>query len=298
MYPYFYVEKFKHSNMKTAPFILGTYFIVTVFFALTACHISESSSKEISPETSIAFDSISTSQTHFYQNDSSHPFYQLNLDIVYPTADKQLKQLFSTLIFADIYTPNDIHETVNAYFLYNAQSFDKEIATIPSGQQSVKTTGKDNLSGYTQIERIRCAIKYRNEDILSLQTTRSLLNENKDYIYSSCKNYVINCHSYQLLNEDSLFNKGYRPILRSLMIQKLLDKHQVRTTNELEDIGFFALEDITPNGNFFINTKGVTYTFNPGEIAIPSLGKTNITLPFNELNSLLKADSPLHPFMD
>ena len=82
-------------------------------------------------------------------------------------------------------------------------------------------------------------------------------------------------------------------LLRKLIQTALLESNNVQTIEELEDMGYFGMEEITPNNNFLITGKGVTYTFNAGEYSAFPLGKQEILLPYNLIRHLLREDSPI-----
>ena len=72
---------------------------------------------------------------------------------------------------------------------------------------------------------------------------------------------------------------------------------EVENAKELENIGYFSIEEIFPNGNFLIDEKGITYTFNEYEIAAYVVGPTHVCIPFEEISYLLKGDSPISKFI-
>ena len=55
----------------------------------------------------------------------------------------------------------------------------------------------------------------------------------------------------------------------------------------------FSIDEIFPNGNFLIDDNGITYTFNEYEIAAYVVGATNVHLPYEEIQYLLKKESPI-----
>ena len=67
---------------------------------------------------------------------------------------------------------------------------------------------------------------------------------------------------------------------------------------DLENIGFFSVEEIFPNGNFLVDEDGITYTFNEYEIAAYVVRETNVFLPYAEILYLLKKDSPIAKLID
>ena len=69
-------------------------------------------------------------------------------------------------------------------------------------------------------------------------------------------------------------------------------------TSPMENIGFFSVEEIFPNGNFLVDGDGITYTFNEYEIAAYVVRETNVFLPYAEIQYLLKKESPIAKLID
>jgi hypothetical protein len=61
--------------------------------------------------------------------------------------------------------------------------------------------------------------------------------------------------------------------------------------------GYFFAMNIVPNHNFNVTENGISYVFNPDEIAVYSMGQTEVLIPFNKLKSCLKKDSPIEELL-
>jgi hypothetical protein len=62
---------------------------------------------------------------------------------------------------------------------------------------------------------------------------------------------------------------------------------------ELENIGFFNLDEIYPNNNFYADETGITYTFNEYEIAAYVVGAVSVQIPYENIRHLLRRESPV-----
>lgn len=81
------------------------------------------------------------------------------------------------------------------------------------------------------------------------------------------------------LTPEDIFLPGYDNTLSILLFRHKFDgeKHK----NEYFD------DRIISNGNFTVSSKGVTYIYNPYEIAPASCGIIEVTIPWSELKSIL-----------
>jgi hypothetical protein len=96
-----------------------------------------------------------------------------------------------------------------------------------------------------------------------------------------------------LLTEDSIFNEGYEKMLNIIFKDKLLEANAVETIDQLENLGYFGIEEIMPNNNFLVDDKGITYTFNKGEYSALQLDEINIFIPYEEITDILKENAPI-----
>jgi len=110
----------------------------------------------------------------------------------------------------------------------------------------------------------------------------------KNYI-----NTVIDLKSGEKITEDDLFNETTKPLIVNMIIDKIMKSHKVGKASELQDIGYFDVSEIGLNKNFYLDEKGLTYTYNEYEIAAYAVGATEVRLGYNEIADLLKPGSPI-----
>lgn len=106
-------------------------------------------------------------------------------------------------------------------------------------------------------------------------------------------NTVIDLKSGEKITEDDLFNETTKPLIVNMIIDKIMKTHKVGKASELQDIGYFDVSEIGLNKNFYLDEKGLTYTFNEYEIAAYAVGATEVRLGYNEIADLLKPGSPV-----
>ena len=89
-----------------------------------------------------------------------------------------------------------------------------------------------------------------------------------------------------------LFKEGYEQELTRLLLAELEKQNKVTTESELEDIGYFITEPLSPTENFYLNEDGLSFFYNVYEIAPYVMGTTEIKVPFSAIESLLKEGNP------
>jgi hypothetical protein len=103
-------------------------------------------------------------------------------------------------------------------------------------------------------------------------------------------NYNIDLKNLVTITEEDLFKPNYRQFLSKKIIHHLMSQFTVNEPSMLLENGFFTLEDIAPNSNFWLNREGIHYTFNRYEIADRATGIITVSIPFTELTEILLPD--------
>ena len=111
-------------------------------------------------------------------------------------------------------------------------------------------------------------------------------------------NHVINLKTGNAITEEDIFIENFQDSLAQILIDHIAKQNKVENPKDLENIGFFSVEEIFPNGNFLVDGDGITYTFNEYEIAAYVVRETNVFLPYAEILYLLKKDSPIAKLID
>lgn len=100
------------------------------------------------------------------------------------------------------------------------------------------------------------------------------------------------------LKYNDLFIEDSEDMLSSFIIQKLMADNHLEEDRQLEEIGFLDLGEIKPVNNFCIDKEGITFVYNPSEIACLTLGAIKVFLSYDELTLLLKEESPITKIVD
>ena len=135
-----------------------------------------------------------------------------------------------------------------------------------------------------------------NEILFDDENIVSYLVEHSDYTGGAHGSlnalyYIIDLNSLTTITEEDIFKPNYHQFLTSKIIETLMKKYDVTEADQLISEGFFDINDIAPNNNFWMNDKGVHYVYNQYEIAPYSMGPIEITIPFEEVLSIIIPES-------
>ncbi len=283
-----------------------THITVAVLFLLLLIECNNPDKSILKKDNQITFDTLLIEKKHHLNNDSSKPFCELNVNFVYPIESskaklKRLQQQFIQTAFGRNYDAFDPQDALNKYvsnFIGNyetdAKIFDEDLLDlenhpdlIPQNMDQLHDHELQSTTFYSYQESLSNKIHFNESNILSFQVSQ-VNNKGGSATYSSYNNYVINLKTGEILTENDLFSPGYDVSLQQLFANSLLQQNEVKSISDLEDLGYFGIQEIAPNRNFLIDSKGITYTFNKGEYSAYPLSAPVIFIPFNEIKMLLK----------
>jgi hypothetical protein len=103
--------------------------------------------------------------------------------------------------------------------------------------------------------------------------------------------YNFDLKTGKVITEKDLFIPNYEAVLTDLIKKRIVEESsEIKTVEDLEE-SIYWTDSIKPNGNFFITDEGISYVFNPYEIAPYAFGETEVSLSYESLKTLLKPNS-------
>ena len=252
-------------------------------------------------ENSITFDSISVEKTYHLLDNPDNPNCNLEIKFVNPRkySDKEvlknLQRQFVSSYFGENYEQLSPEEAVRKYTDdYLAAYKDQDEEYKAEVAKSAETTVSSWISYY---EMSSDDIAFNQDDIISYTVSF--------YYFNVCANCA---HSYNIhlvnlkygkpITEEEIFVDNYQDNLARILVDQIAKQNNVSDAKELENIGFFSVDEIFPNGNFLVDETGITYSFNEYEIAAYVVGVTNVHLPYKEIRYLLRDDSPISQLIE
>jgi hypothetical protein len=245
----------------------------------------------------IMFDTLMVNEQYHLFGDSTNPSCTLESAFIYPSDYKDKETLrkinrhFLISFFGEDNVSASPEEAMENYVNKYISEY-KEIEKDFPGE--IKNTEEKAIAGlsFTYYEMSSNEILYNKYDLISYTVS-------VDYFTGGAhgeqgyNNYVIYLQTGDLLEEKDLFVDNYQEDLARIIIDAIASDHQVADPAELENMGFFNIKEIYPNNNFYVDENGMTYTFNPYEIAAHSVGKIDVTLSYDKIRHLIRENSPI-----
>ena len=110
-------------------------------------------------------------------------------------------------------------------------------------------------------------------------------------------NGVFNLNTLSQVSLSELFMDTAIDNLHSMLRNQLMIQNDCNSMDELAEKGqFTSPNEIEATDNFFVNEDGITWTYDPYEIAPYSVGVVQISLTWDEVYPFLAPDSPVMAF--
>lgn len=246
----------------------------------------------------IGFDTIRTVRNYHLDNDSTKPSCNLKVTFVYPSAYKDevmlksLQEIFVSCFLNESYEGLSPENALKSYESAYVENY-KEDARIFS-RDKTEDDEDEVYSSYYEIDDND--ITFNKGGIVSFRKNQTNYKGGAtSYVFA--KNFCIDLKTVKLLAEDDLFNEGYEKAFGMIFKDYLLKVNKVKTIDELEDLGYFNVEEMIPNGNFLLDDKGITYAFDKGEYSGYKTDPIIIFIPYKDIIPLIKENSVISKFV-
>lgn len=244
----------------------------------------------------ITFDSISVDKTYHLLENPENPNCNLQINFIFPAQYdnkdilQKVQKQFVSSYFGDSYETLSPEEATAKYTEDYLNSY-KEL-TDEYKAELAKADDTPVGAWFSYYEMSSDNIAYNKNDIISYTVNFENYTGGAHGAHSFM-NHVINLKTGNPIAEEDIFIDGYQEDLAQILIDRIAKQNSLDDVKELENIGFFSIDEIFPNGNFLIDDNGITYTYNEYEIAAYVVGATNVHLPYEEIQHLLKKESPI-----
>ena len=105
--------------------------------------------------------------------------------------------------------------------------------------------------------------------------------------------YSFDVKTQTFIDLNRLFREDAVADVCQLLKQQLLKQNNATGNEQLNDLGYFNVENISVTRNFYFDDKGVTWSYLPNELAVEAVGEPKIFIPYGDLTDYLSDDSIL-----
>lgn len=194
-----------------------------------------------------------------------------------PVSMQNIQRELSTAIFGNEATSTDINKVMEDYFSRQEKEYRLNINEL----KRVLPQGNDADGRYSWSETIE------GNFIEAVNNMQSYLLYSYGYTggahgIDSEKGFTFDLSHGKRITESNLFIPEYKSALSKLLSEEL----QKAVQKDVYDMLF--IKTIEPNGNFIVDTEGITYIYERYEIGPYVSGIVRVSVPWDKLEHILK----------
>ena len=268
--------------------------VLSCSFFMASCHKTPKHTSD-----SLEFDSLCIDEKTHILADTSKPCcsFVLNYTYVKNSTDSISKDSINKILRSEFlglkYQDMSDEQAVRAYADQYAKEYLEE--TQPAYVEEMKTfegDAKDLEHWFTFYSTMNSSVIYCSDNYLAYKMCFSDYTGGAHGMYNTT--YLnIDLKNGKKLVLDDLFKTDYSDILTDLILNEMIAENGVTCCEELEELGYGTTGNITYTENFHLDEHGITFLYNPYEIAPYSMGQTSVTVPYQMLGHILDETLPI-----
>lgn len=255
--------------------------ILAIFVLLTSCKKKEA--------TTVDFEKIDYQRTLFAvrADGSVNASCAIDIQLLFPNkfsnegALKKIQQSILKQVFDSSYTNLNGKDAADKFTTATIENFKKAAKEIHSKKRSEDTI------------QINTIILYNAQSLLGYEIDRTKIKQNETVEEETTRFLMFDLKTGNRIIQSDIFQGDYKTKLAEMMKQKIITENGFNNEEDMINNGYFYSQNIVPNENFVVNENGISFIFNPYEIAAEALGQTQIDFSFNDLKPFLKTQSPI-----
>ena len=250
-------------------------------------------------ENDIKFDSIMVNEKYHILGDSTNPYCLLESAFIFPAdyKDKEildkLNRHFINSFFGEDTTSVTPKEAIDRYIEKYITDY-KELESDFISETEITGEKPSQESWFAYYEMSSNEILYNKCNLLSYTISVEYYTGGAHGGHGY-NNYVLSLNTGEELDETNIFIENYHDSLAQIIVYTLASDNELAAPEDLESLGYFNIEEIFPNNNFFVDENGITFTYNEYEIAAYFVGRIDVFLPYEKIRHLIRKDSPVAP---
>ena len=238
----------------------------------------------------VQWDSIHI-KTTYYDKQAAREGSSVKVDILYhyPTNDTTLLKTINKAFFGNTYATMSPKVALEQYL--------REVRSeYLFGTDSLGFSAKELADMKSELD-LENSITYYDDYIITMQKELYTYSAGAAHGLHGVGNYTIDRRSKDVISEGDLFIDGYEAELGKVLQRALVKYLGRKNAQEVEKEDGFSITDLSGNDNFRLDAKGMTYTYNPYEIAPYAFGVIEVFVPYEEVRHLLRPQSILHHYI-
>ena len=272
--------------------------IVSIFILLAFMMLSVSCGRKGSNYVDDGKPAVTIAQTHQQSNSSFKMsngelctiVAEATIDYPKTIGENQPADSLQRLFAAYVLESGDtlsLNEAMNQVVVNSMHQYD--FVEVPDVDEEV-TADSDGMTTLKYVTSTRITPIYNKHGVVTFERV-DVVKKNDKVSSVTHRYYSFDVDSQTFIDVNRLFRDDAISDVCQLLKQQLLTQNNVTGNEQLNDLGYFNVENITVSRNFYFDDKGVTWSFLPNELAVEAVGEPKITIPYKDLEPSLCENS-------
>ena len=272
--------------------------IVSIFILLAFMMLSVSCGRKGSNNVDDGKPAVTTAQTHQQSNSSFKMsngelctiVAEATIDYPKTIGENQPADSLQRLFAAYVLESGDtlsLNEAMNQVVVNSMHQYD--FVEVPDVDEDV-AADSDGMTTLKYVTSTRITPIYNKHGVVTFERV-DVVKKNDKVSSVTHRYYSFDVDSQTFIDVNRLFRDDAISDVCQLLKQQLLTQNNVTGNEQLNDLGYFNVENISVSRNFYFDDKGVTWSFLPNELAVEAVGEPKITIPYKDLEPSLCENS-------
>ena len=272
--------------------------IVSIFILLAFMMLSVSCGRRESNYVDDGKPAVTTAQTHQQSNSSFKMsngelctiVAEATIDYPKTIGENQPADSLQRLFAAYVLESGDslsLNEAMNQVVVNSMHQYD--FVEVPDVDEDV-AADSDGMTTLKYVTSTRITPIYNKHGVVTFERV-DVVKKNDKVSSVTHRYYSFDVDSQTFIDVNRLFRDDAISDVCQLLKQQLLTQNNVTGNEQLNDLGYFNVENISVSRNFYFDDKGVTWSFLPNELAVEAVGEPKITIPYKDLEPSLCENS-------
>lgn len=277
---------------------MKSFFVAIFSMLLLICSLA-SCNHAVQTVEVVSFDTLSVDTVCTLFKNYDKPACHINIKLVYPdqNTSADFQKSFRHFV-ANLSKEGGFDEESNDTFLSMARNYVHSyiINYLGQGKDAIDSYGNDMEAAATWMsyeELVDGSVTYQEDDIICYRLNVSSYTGGA-HGFTDVELGVFSVSRLEGLELADVFNYNNLQTVNQLIRETLVKNYDCESLDDLAQNGlFFSPEEIEATENFQVDENGITWIYDPYEIAPYSTGEVSVCLPWSVVIDLISVNSPL-----
>jgi len=277
---------------------MKSFFVAILGMLVLLCSLA-SCEHTVKTVESVSFDTLSVDTVCSLFKNYSKPACSIHVKLAYPTetASAEFQKSFRHFV-ASLSKDGGFDDDAEQDFRSMAQNYVHNyiLDYLGQGHDAIDSYGEDMEAAATWMsyeEKVEGSVVYNENGIICYKLDVNSYTGGA-HGYDDVEMGVFSISRLNSVELIDVFPGQVQNEINNMIRQKLVQNYNCETLEELSDSGlFFDPNEVEATENFLVDASGITWIYDPYEIAPFSTGEVNVQLKWSEVNHLIPLDSPL-----